>query len=72
VRKVDLGGTSMQRKYRANYAIRQPIYIIHWKGDIPLNRKQQIKQLYQVQQLELYQSNPVQNLVLPSAELALD
>jgi hypothetical protein len=42
------------------------------KRDILLGRKQQIKQLYQGQQLELYQSTPARNLVLPAAEPVLD
>jgi hypothetical protein len=67
-RKVGLVSTNKQMKYLADYAISQhAIGISIGTDDIPSNQTLPTRRLYQVQQLELYRSNLVQNLAHPHA-----
>jgi hypothetical protein len=67
-RKVGLVSMNKQMKYLADYAISQRAFAISIGPDnIPLNQTLPTRRLYQVQQLELYRSNLVQNPVLRPA-----
>lgn len=67
-------GMNKQMQYLADCASRQRVtwYVCRAPGDIPSNQIQPTRRLYQVQQLGLYQSNPVRNPVLRPSDPFLD
>lgn len=73
-KRAGLVGMNKRMRYLADYANRQRVtwYVCRAPGIIPSNQIQPTRRLYQVQQLGLYQSNPVRNPVLRPSDSFLD
>ena len=73
-KRADLVGMNKQMQYLADCANSQRVtsYVCRAPGDIPSNQIRPTRRLYQVQQLGLYQSNPVRKPVLRPSDPFLD